>query len=207
MTTAPPADAPASTTPPASILIVDDVPMNRDLLSRRLKPQGHAVTVAENGREAMDKLRAAVPGSGFDLVLLDIMMPEMDGYAVLAAMKADPALRHVPVIVISALNELDSVVRCVELGAEDYLTKPFNNVLLQARVNATLEKKRLRDREREVLAQLQAEQARSERLLLSIFPPTIADRLKDQGGSPGESPATIAESFPDAAVLIADISN
>ncbi len=125
------------------ILVVDDIEANRDVLSRRLKRQGHTVTTAENGSQALQSLRESV----FDLVLLDIMMPEMDGYEVLRRLKADPALGHIPVIMISALNELDSVVRCIELGAEDYLPKPFNPILLKARIGACLEKKRSRDRE------------------------------------------------------------
>jgi sigma-B regulation protein RsbU (phosphoserine phosphatase) len=125
------------------ILVVDDVEANRDLLSRRLKQQGHAVAMAENGRRALEMVRA----EPFDLVLLDIMMPEMDGYQVLAEMMGDPVLKHVPVIMISAVTEMESVVKCVEMGATDYLPKPFNAVLLKARVGATLEKKRLRDKE------------------------------------------------------------
>ena len=128
---------------PGRLLVVDDVEMNRDLLSRRLKQQGHDVATAENGREALEKIRA----DSFDLVLLDIMMPEMDGYQVLAEMMGDPVLKHVPVIMISAVTEMDSVVKCIEMGATDYLPKPFNPVLLKARVGATLEKKRLRDKE------------------------------------------------------------
>jgi class 3 adenylate cyclase len=195
-----PAGAPAPA-PPAAVLVVDDTPENRDLLSRRVVQQGHAATLAANGREALERLGA----TPFDLVLLDIMMPEVDGYEVLERMKADPSLGHVPVIVISALGEMDSVVRCIQLGAEDYLLKPFNAVLLKARIGACLEKKRLRDREREVLAQLRAEQEKSERLLLSIFPRPIAERLKH--AHCGEPAATIAESFPEATVLFADISN
>jgi serine phosphatase RsbU (regulator of sigma subunit) len=128
----------------ARILVVDDVEVNRDLLSRRLKQQGHEVAIAENGKKALEKLRA----EPFDLVLLDIMMPEMDGYQVLGEVMADPVLKHIPVIMISAVTEMDSVVKCVEMGATDYLPKPFNPVLLKARVGATLEKKRLRDKER-----------------------------------------------------------
>jgi sigma-B regulation protein RsbU (phosphoserine phosphatase) len=128
----------------ARLLVVDDVEVNRDLLSRRLKQQGHAVESAENGRRALEMIRA----EEFDLVLLDIMMPEMDGYQVLKEMMDDPALKHIPVIMISAVTEMDSVVKCIELGATDYLPKPFNAVLLKARVGATLEKKRLRDKER-----------------------------------------------------------
>lgn len=123
---------------------MDDVEVNRDLLARRLQQQGHTVSLADNGRRALEMLRAAE----FDLVLLDIMMPEMDGYQVLAEMMGDAALKHVPVIMISAVTEMDSVVKCIETGATDYLPKPFNTVLLKARVVSTLEKKRLRDKER-----------------------------------------------------------
>ncbi len=129
---------------PGRLLVVDDVEMNRDLLSRRLKQQGHAVEVAENGRRALEKVRAGE----FDLVLLDIMMPEVDGYQVLKEMMDDPILKHIPVVMISAVTEMESVVKCIEMGATDYLPKPFNPVLLKARVGATLEKKRLRDKER-----------------------------------------------------------
>ena len=118
------------------LLVVDDIEANRDVLSRRLKRQGYSVATADNGREALEKLRAET----FDLVLLDIMMPEMDGYEVLRQLKADEALRHLPVIMISAVDELDSVVRCIELGAEDYLPKPFNPTLLKARIGACLAK-------------------------------------------------------------------
>src|SRR5258706_626902 len=126
------------------ILVVDDVEMNRDLLARRLQQQGHTVSLAENGRRALERLRA----EEFDLVLLDIMMPEMDGYQVLGEMMGDAVLKNVPVIMISAVTEMDSVVKCIEIGATDYLPKPFNAVLLKARVVSTLEKKRLRDKER-----------------------------------------------------------
>jgi DNA-binding response OmpR family regulator len=125
------------------VLVVDDNDLNRDLLSRRLKRQGHAVAVAINGGRALEMLRA----ERFDLVLLDVLMPETNGYQVLRQLKADAALRDIPVIIISALDEIDSVVRCIELGAEDYLPKPFNPVLLRARIGACLEKKRLRDQE------------------------------------------------------------
>jgi adenylate cyclase len=127
-----------------TMLLVDDNEDNLYTLSLRLKREGynHIVT-AGNGREALERLQA----QPFDLVLLDIMMPELNGYEVLAAMKSDARLRHIPVIMISAVDEIDSVTRCIELGAEDYLSKPFNPVLLRARVGACLEKKRLRDQE------------------------------------------------------------
>lgn len=178
------------------ILIVDDNEMNRDLLSRRLQRQGHTILMAENGREALEQLQL----QSFDLVLLDVMMPEMNGYQVLETLKSDPTLRHIPVIMISALDDMDSVVRCIELGAEDYLFKPFNQVLLKARIGACLEKKRLRDQEQAFLKQLQAEQAKSEKLLLNILPKPIADRLK-------QGQHTIADNFPEVTVLFADIVN
>lgn len=137
------------------VLVVDDIEANRDVLTRRLERQGYQAAVAENGRQALERLRADT----FDLVLLDIMMPEMDGYEVLQHLKADEGLRHIPVIMISALGELDSVVRCIEMGAEDYLPKPFNPILLKARIGACLEKKRLRDREIQLFGQLQIHNA------------------------------------------------
>jgi two-component system sensor histidine kinase/response regulator len=133
------------------LLVVDDEQANRDVLSRRLERQGYSVATVAGGREALETLRA----QAFDLVLLDIMMPWMDGYEVLRQLKADEALRHLPVVMISALTELDSVVRCLELGAEDYLPKPFNPTLLKARVGACLEKKRAHDRETQLFAKLQ----------------------------------------------------
>ncbi|HEX9921202.1 MAG TPA: response regulator, partial [Anaerolineae bacterium] len=108
------------------LLVVDDNAMNRDMLSRRLKRQGYTVEVAENGREAL----AMIKTHAFDLVLLDIMMPEMNGFEVLEHVKADSSLAYLPVIMVSAVDDIESVVRCVELGAEDYLFKPFNPVLL-----------------------------------------------------------------------------
>src|SRR2546428_2753044 len=125
-----------------ALLVVDDNDDNRYTLTQRRKRQGYAnVATARDGREALDVLRTRP----FDLVLLDIMMPELNGYQVLAEVKADERLRHIPVIMISAVDELDSVIRCIELGAEDYLPKPFNPTLLRARVGACLEKKRLHD--------------------------------------------------------------
>jgi len=132
---------------PGYILVVDDNRMNRLKLSRGLEQQGHTVALAENGRQALEMVRA----DSFDVMLLDIIMPEMDGYQVLGQMKSDSTLRDVPVIVISALDEMDSIVRCIRMGAEDYLPKPFDPVLLKARISASLEKKRLRDQEVEYL--------------------------------------------------------
>lgn len=129
------------------ILVVDDNKMNRLLLARGLEQQGHRVSFAENGRQALAALRS----TPFDLVLLDVLMPEMDGYQVLQELTADTELKNVPVIMVSAVGELDSVVKCIELGAEDYLPKPINSVLLKARIGSSLEKKRLRDQQRELI--------------------------------------------------------
>ena len=123
------------------ILVVDDNPSNRELLSRRLTREGHEVLSAADGKEGLEALRARP----FDLVLLDVLMPEKSGAEVLQDLKSDPELSHIPVLMISALDEMDTVIRCIELGAEDYLAKPFDTVLLRARVGACLEKKRLRD--------------------------------------------------------------
>ena len=170
--------------------------MNRDMLCRRLERLGHTVVEAENGRKALEILESVK----VDLVLLDIVMPELDGVQTLEMLKADASHRYTPVIMLSAIDELDSVVRCIEIGAEDYLSKPFNPVLLNARIGACLEKKRLRDQEQAYLEQLRIEREKSERLLLNVLPKSIADRLKQ-----GES--TIADSFPNATVLFADLGD
>ena len=125
----------------AKILVVDDTPNNVILLEDMLTARGYEVSTAIDGAEALGKMASETP----DLVLLDIMMPRMNGYQVLEHLRADARLRHIPVIMISAVDEIQSVVRCIELGAEDYLPKPFNLTLLRARVGASLEKKRLRD--------------------------------------------------------------
>lgn len=129
------------TDPAARLLIVDDNRVNRLLLSRSVELLGHSAEVAENGREALEKLRTG----SFDLMLLDIEMPEMNGFEVLEALKLDPSLKDLPVIVTSSVEGVENVVRCIDLGADDYLPKPVNPVLLRARLSSSLEKKRLRD--------------------------------------------------------------
>ena len=154
----------ASASAAGTILIADDNRVNRLLLARGLEGEGHTVAFAEHGAEALDLLR----GQRFELMLLDVLMPELDGYGVLEKVQQDPHLRDIPVIVTSALDELDSVVRCLEMGAEDYLTKPVNPVLLNARINASLEKKRLRDQQRELISKFATKEVAQD-LLTSGF--------------------------------------
>ena len=153
-----------------TILVVDDNKDNRDLLERRLSRHGYAVLTAEHGRDALDLARVRP----VDVVLLDIMMPVMDGYQTLAAFKADPELRHVPVIMLSSLDDQGSISACIEAGAEDHLPKPFDPVLLRARLSGSLEKKRARDREREFLRRILAEKKRVDALIHGVIPIGVA---------------------------------
>jgi len=156
----------------AALLVVDDNEDNRYTLAQRLKRQGYGnLSMAANGREALE----AMHERRFDLVLLDVMMPELNGYEVLEQMRADPVLRDIPVIMISAVDQLESVVRCIELGAEDYLAKPFNPTLLRARVGASLEKKRLRDQVDASLARLEHELDAARTLQMSMLPRVFPD--------------------------------
>ena len=181
--------------PEARILVVDDNDDNRYTLSRRLNRLGYTeLETAINGVEALAKLENTL----FDIILLDIMMPEMNGYETLEQIKKDSRLRHIPVIMISAADELDSIVRCIELGAEDFLPKPFNPTLLQARVSASLEKKRLRDREEAFRAQIVQEKRRADDLLYSIIPAPAVRELNRTG-------AIKSRRYEDVAVLFCDI--
>ncbi len=179
---------------PSRILVVDDNASNRDLLSRRLQRQGHTVLQAEDGARAL----ALVEKEALDLVLLDLMMPGISGYDVLTLLKCDRRFSDIPVIMISALSELDSIVRCIEAGADDYLAKPFDPTLLRARVGSSLDKKHLRDREREMVEALRIEKERSERLLLNILPKAIVTRLNC-----GET--IIADQLSNVTILFADL--
>lgn len=181
---------------PSHILVVDDEPLNCDMLVRRLQRMGFTAQVASNGLEALELINR----TSFDLVLLDILMPVLDGFRTLERLKADPKLRHIPVIMITALDEVSATVRCIEAGAEDYVAKPFNPVILRARIGASLERKRLRDQERAYLAEIQTERAKSERLLLNVLPKAIGERLKH-----GEK--MIVDSVAAATVIFADIVN
>jgi adenylate cyclase len=178
---------------PSRILVVDDNAANRDVLERRLGREGHQVVGVASGAAALE----AVVAQEFDLVLLDLIMPDMSGFEVLRRLKASDRSGHIPVIVISALDDIDAVVRCIEAGAEDYLTKPFNPVLLRARIGASLERKWLRDREKQFIADLEQEKARSESLLLNILPQRIVERLRN-----GE---VIADYIAEATILFCDV--
>lgn len=186
----------------ARLLVVDDSKMMRMGISRSLRQLGvDLIEEASNGRQALQRLH----DESFDLMLLDVEMPEMTGMQVLAEMQHSPLLRGFPVIVISGGQEIDDVVRCIELGADDYLPKPFSQVLLKARLTSSIEKKRLRDLETMRRQQLQAqhellaqEQDKTERLLLNILPKSVSHRLK--GGE-----KRIADAHRDVSVLFADL--
>ena len=178
------------------ILVVDDNDINRDILSRHLEVQGHTVLTAGNGNEALELLA----DGDFDLLLLDIVMPGINGFEVLARVKADPDLRETPVIMISALEEMEIVARCIELGAEDYLPKPFNPVVLKARVGACLEKRRFRQREISYLNRIEQEKQRADELLHVILPTDIVAELKATN-------EVVPRRYDNVAVLFADIVN
>jgi len=166
----------------SSLLIVDDNSVNRIMLSRYITKLGYQAVLAENGRQALEKLQS----EPFDLVLLDVQMPEMDGYAVLEQLKADTRLRDIPVIMISAVEELESVVRCIELGAQDYLPKPFNPVLLRARLTACLERKQLRDQEIDYLQQVGRVTAAAAAIKANTFEPESLDEVARRSDELGQ---------------------
>ncbi|MEJ2678137.1 MAG: response regulator [Gemmatimonadota bacterium] len=173
-----------------SLLVVDDNAMSRDLLSRQLARHGYIVATASNGREALEVLGR----QRFDMVLLDVIMPEMDGVETLRRIKADDRLRDVPVVMLSSLDEVDSAVHCIEMGADEYLAKPVNPSLLEARIAANLEIRRMRERERIYRENAEASEAAIEQLLLASFPGPIAARVRS-----GES--DITQSFAETTAL------
>lgn len=177
-----------------SILVVEDNRSNQEMLTHYLNQLGHTVTVAENGQQALEMI-ALQP---YDLILLDIIMPVMDGFQVLAQIKTNNALRDIPVIIISSLDDLDNIVRGIRMGADDCLPKPFDAIILGARVEACLERKRWHDQEQEYLAIIKAEREKTENLLKQILPTPITERLKQ-----GEK--IIADGFDDVTILFADI--
>lgn len=176
------------------VLVVDDNASTLDLLSRRLRRDGHEVTSCDNGEGALELLA----GSPYDLVLLDLLMPGISGIEVLRRIKASSDTAPIPVIIVSALDEIDSAVHCIEAGADDYLTKPINPVLLRARMTASLDRKFLRDRDQATTQKLRAEQQRSESLLRNVLPRSVVERFRN-----GES--VIADSFGSATILFSDL--
>ncbi len=160
-----------------TILIVDDMDLNRCALRDLCVILGYDPVLADGGRAALDIMETSPP----DLVLLDIMMPDVDGYVVLDKMKAKPELRKIPVIVISGVGQMRSVVRCIQKGAIDYLHKPFDPILLRARIEATLDIKRLRDREERYRIRVEEEKKRADDLLRAIFPNEVVTQLKETG--------------------------
>ena len=176
------------------ILVVDDNAAMRDLVSRRLIRDGHDVTVCSGGRAALKLASRQV----FDLMLLDLMMPGLNGLEVLDRLHAEPATRAIPVIVISALDEVETAVRCIEAGADDFLSKPLHETLLRARISSSLDRKFLRDREQDALGRLQKEQERSEQLLRNVLPPGAIERLR-------RGDTAIADHFDRVTVLFCDL--
>jgi len=177
------------------VLVVDDDEGNRLMLERRVRRLGHEVLTASNGREALDLLGK----TSIDLVLLDIQMPVLDGQQTLQILHADAGLRRIPVIVLSASRDIQRVARCIELGAEDYLPKPFNPILLRARINASLEKKQLRDREADYLRRIEEAQRRSEELLHVILPRDVVVELQT-------TQRVTPRAMQDVAVLFTDLA-
>ncbi len=178
------------------ILVIDDNASNRDLLARQLARDGHAVETVESGREGL----ALAAERSFDLILLDVLMPEMSGYEVLSKLKHHAPTAEIPVIMISALDEMGSIVRCIEAGAVDYLPKPFAPALLRARIRSSLENKLLRDRERAMMQEIRIAKERNESLLLSILPRAVVDRINGGAGM-------VADHIPEATIVFADIVN
>jgi len=178
-----------------ALLIVDDNDDNRYTLSLRLTREGYSnLTMATNGREALGLLQS----KPFDLVLLDMMMPGMNGDEVLKAIKDNPDTRDVPVVMISADTDIDKISQCIELGADDYLPKPFNPTILRARVTAALRRSSLRALETEYLGRIEQDKRRSESLLQQVLPPEIATRLRNGASD-------IADYFDEVTVVFADV--
>ena len=176
------------------ILVADDVRLDREILRTFLEKEGYRVSCAEDGLEALDMMEV----QAFDLVILDIMMPRMYGSKVLIKMRENPKLRHIPVIMMTSLDEVGSAAQCIEHGAEDYLTKPHNKTILLARINNCIQKKKLRDQERLFLKELEKDKQRSDRLLFSIMPKAIAEKLKS-------GQRIIVDYFAEVTVMFSDI--
>ena len=180
-----------------TILIVDDESANLDIIDKILQQSNHKTFTAESGEEALKILKKE--SAKIDLILLDLIMPEVNGMDLLKTLKDDNNTYHIPVIMLSALDEIDTIVECISMGADDFLIKPVNRILLHARLNNALEKKYFHDKEIKYQKQIKIEQEKSDKLLLNILPESIAKRLKN-----GES--LIADDFEDSTVLFADLA-
>ena len=180
-----------------TILIVDDESANLDIIDKILQQSNHKTFTAESGEEALKILKKE--SAKIDLILLDLIMPEVNGMDLLKTLKDDNNTYHIPVIMLSALDEIDTIVECISMGADDFLIKPVNRILLHARLNNALEKKYFHDKEIKYQQQIKIEQEKSDKLLLNILPESIAERLKN-----GES--LIADDFEDSTVLFADLA-
>ena len=180
-----------------TILIVDDESANLDIIDKILLQSNHKTFTAESGAEALKILEKE--SAKIDLILLDLIMPEVNGMDLLKKLKDNNNTYHIPVIMLSALDEIDTIVECISMGADDFLIKPVNRILLHARLNNALEKKYFHDKEIKYQKQIKIEQEKSDKLLLNILPESIAKRLKN-----GES--LIADDFEDSTVLFADLA-
>lgn len=178
-----------------NVLIIDDDVINSKLIKKILLKLNHSVEAINDGRKTIETIEK----NNFDIILLDIIMPGINGIEVLQMIKQNPKFYDIPIIMLSALDDLDSIVDCINLGANDFITKPIDKVLLSARINNCLERKIYRDNEKKYLNRIKNEEKKSNELLLNIMPPNIAERLKD-----GEK--NIADRFEDVTVLFADIS-
>ena len=180
------------------ILAVDDNVNNTDLLKKRLTRLGNNVMTANNGKEAIKELSKS--NSNIDLILLDIVMPEMNGFEVLKYIKNSDEYKNIPVIMISSMDDKDSIYRCIELGADDYVTKPFDKEILNARISSSIERKQLRDKEKILMVELEKEKDRSENLLLNILPEEIATKLKN-------NEQDIAKRHENVTIIFTDLVN
>ena len=179
----------------SKLLVVEDEDFNRQLIVRQLKKEGYEnVEAVANGSDALDLLRKG----NVDLVLLDLEMPGIDGFGVLKEMKSDMRLRDIPVLMISGLDEQENVIKCIEMGADDFLRKPFDPVLLRARMNACLDRKRLSDQRSSYMEQIRAEKKKSDELLHVILPSLAANELRLTG-------TVLPRRFDNVAVLFCDI--
>lgn len=178
-----------------SVLVIDDSADNRLILARLISSLGHAVLVAPDGAQGLAVMRESDP----DLVLVDLGMPVLDGFGVLETVRDDPALRDIPCVVISGASDVQNIVRALRLGATDFLPKPFNADILRARIDTTLERKRLLDERAAVLARVVEEQARSDALLHALFPDDVVSELKRTG-------RVAPRKLSDVTILFADVA-